>query len=97
LLVGGVLVTKDSHSVLYILTAPSGCSAKNSRGAWLCLGERCFPKTTLSETNQSRYGTRRHAAAMAGLWRTQFPGGEAAAVWEACADSGVLEEMGYVQ
>jgi len=34
---------------------------------------------------------------MVGLWRTQFPGDEAAAVWEACAESGVLEEMGYVQ
>lgn len=44
-----------------------------------------------------RYGTRRHAAAMVGLWRTQFPGDEADVVWEACAESGVMEEMGYTQ
>lgn len=42
-----------------------------------------------------RYGTRRHAAAMVGLWRAQMPPEEAAAVWEACADSGVMATMGY--
>ena len=51
-----------------------------------------FPKQT-----RDRYGTRRHAAAMVGLWRKQFPEEEATVVWEACAESGVLEEMGYVK
>lgn len=44
-----------------------------------------------------RYGTRRHSSAMVGLWRTQMPAEEASAVWEVCAGSGVLEEMGYSQ
>ena len=42
-----------------------------------------------------RYGTRRHAAAMIDLWRKQMPKDEAAAVWEGCTESGVMEVMGY--
>lgn len=42
-----------------------------------------------------KYGTRRHAAAMAGLWRTQMSQDEATAVWEACGASGVMDAFGY--
>lgn len=47
------------------------------------------------QTEWDKYGTRRHSAAMVGLWRKQMPAEEAAAVWEACVDSGVMETIGY--
>lgn len=54
----------------------------------------CNENSKQSETNP--YGTRRHSAAMAGLWRSQMREEDAAAVWEMCEDSGVMEDLLYL-
>lgn len=50
---------------------------------------------TAQKSKSDLYGTKRHAKAMADLWRTRMPEEEAAAVWEACRDSRVMESFGY--
>lgn len=55
---------------------------------------KCTTRTA-ERASWDRYGTRRHAKAMAGLWRTQMPRDEAEAVWEACRSSRVMETLGY--
>lgn len=56
----------------------------------------CKQKTA-ERASWDRYGTRRHTAVMAELWRTQMPGDEAMAVWDACTDSRVMDSLGYNQ
>lgn len=45
---------------------------------------------------KSPYGTQRDSASMASLWRTQTSEEFSRAVWNACEDSGVMAELGYV-
>lgn len=52
-------------------------------------------ETMAKQAEWDKYGTRRHAAAMVGLWRKKMSEEESVAVWEACADSGVMDTMGY--
>lgn len=47
------------------------------------------------QSEEDPYGTRRHSAAMVGLWRSQMPDEDAVAVWEACEGSGVMEDLFY--
>lgn len=55
---------------------------------------KCKQKNS-EQAERDRYGTRRHAAAMAELWRAQMPTDEAEAVWQACGGSGVMPVLGY--
>lgn len=69
-------------------------SAGSDRGGNGKKDVKCREKMA-KQVEWDRYGTRRHAAAMVGLWRTQMPKEEAEAVWEGCAESGVMDVMGY--
>lgn len=71
----------------------AGASGSDNRGSGKT-DVKCKEKMA-KQVEWDRYGTRRHAAAMVGLWRTQMPEGEAEAVWEGCAESGVMDVMGY--
>eukprot|EP00752_Nemacystus_decipiens_P011801 g10470.t1 len=44
---------------------------------------------------QSPFSTKRHSSQMIDLWRTQMPEQDAVAIWEACLDSHVMEELNY--
>ena len=78
-------------------TATASASATKLLATCLLCQQHRFSLVHRRKIDRDRYGTRRHAAAMVDLWRTQFPGDEAEVVWDACASSGVMEEMGYRQ
>lgn len=44
---------------------------------------------------QDPFSTKRHSSQMADLWRTQMPEQDAVAIWEACQDSNVMQELNY--
>lgn len=46
-------------------------------------------------SDEQPYGTKRHSSQMADLWRTQMPAQDARAVWDACLDSNVMQELQY--
>lgn len=55
-------------------------------------GGRCDNKRHATE---HPYSTKRHSQEMVDLWRQQMPTDDIKAVWEACQDSGVMDELRY--
>lgn len=77
------VVSLEQQSLAATATAEAAAAAS---------GENCGNER---HSVQDPWSTRRHSSQMADLWRTQMPEQDAAAIWEACLDSGVMEELKY--
>ncbi|CAN0137659.1 unnamed protein product [Ectocarpus sp. 8 AP-2014] len=67
--------------------------AAGTAGADKGTGGDCVNQKRYSD--QHPYDTKRHSSAMIDLWRQQMPQADAQAVWDACQESRVMEELGY--